>query len=283
MNFKALPLSRPLAVFLIAALLAYLSQLQHDLWRRYSPPKIGTSYNLYIEPQPLSAATARIVSFGATEFMADLYWLRTIQYYGGGDPYGKYRKLAELFHLVTDLAPKFVAPYQTGLIILPGEGFIDEAIALGEKGKKNLPERWEIPYYTGLVYHIYKKDYRQAAAQFEASAALPGAPANAKYFAGIYYNQAQDRRTAYLMFKNVAESSSEQFVRERAQLYLKHLEIIFFLEDAAKIYRERFGQKPERLEQLVEKRVIKEIPESPLSRKFTINPQTGEIGEVIKK
>jgi len=83
--------------------------------------------------------------------------------------------------------------YQTGLIIMPGEGFVDEAIALGNKGMINMPDRWEVPYYTGLVYHIYKKDYLSAAKLFEKAASYNDAPANAKYFAGIYYNKADQR------------------------------------------------------------------------------------------
>jgi len=263
----------------VAVVASYVSQITFDAWQRYSNSKINETYNVYIEPQPFSPAAARFVSFGAREFVADIYWLKLIQYYGGGDPQGKYRKLAELFNTVTELSPKFATAYTTGLLILPGEGFVDQALALGAKGEKNLPDSWEIPYNTGLVYHIYKKDYVQAAKEFEKAASLPNAPANARYFAAVYYNQADQRQTAYQIFKNLYESSTNDFVKDRAKKYVEHLDIFFALQDAIHRYQDKFHQPPDNLIQLVEKKIISTIPVSPLNIQFVIDPKTKELGE----
>lgn len=258
---------------------AYTAQINFDAWRFYSDSKIDVTYNEYIEPQPLSPDTARIASFGATEFAADLYWLQLIQYYGGGTPYGQYRKLAELFQTVTDLAPKFKQPYITGLIILPGEGFSDEAIALGQKGTKNLPNSWEMPYYTGLVYHIYKKDYAKAGQKFLQASELPDAPVITKLMAGIYFKEANERRRSYLIFQSVLETSNDEFVIDRAESYLAHLDGIFALEDAVAKYQKQFGTYPKTLADLTSQKIIDSIPKSPLNVTYTYNPKTGAIGE----
>jgi len=280
MNFKLSDSTLRLTVaFLAAATLAYVAQLHYDLWRRWGSPKLNVSYNEFIEPQPISAESAKLVNFGAREALADWYWLSLIQYYGGGEPYGRYRKLPELFNLVTELSPKFLQAYQTGLIILPGEGFVDEAIALGEKGKKNLAESWEIPYYTGLAYHIYKKDYIAAAKEFELAAAKEDAPPIARYFVGIYYNLGNQRQLAYEIFRTVAATTDSDFIRERSQKYIQHLEIVFYLEDAVAKYKEQFARAPESLEQLVQANIINEIPASPLAITLTIDPNTGEVKE----
>jgi hypothetical protein len=279
MNFESRPIPWAWLAAIVFAGLSYAAQLQYDTWRRFSPPKVHATYNEFIEPQPLSPALARAASFGATEFVADWYWLQTIQYYGGGDPYGKYRKLAELFNTVTDLSPKFKDAYQTGLIILPGEGFVNEAIALGEKGQKNLPDSWEMPYYTGLVYHMYKKDFVKAAEQFQHAAALPSAPANARLFAGIYYNKANDRQTAYLIFKTVYDSTQDEFIRDRAKKYVLHLEAYFTLEDGIAAYKKQFGRLPSSLDELVSKKIIAGVPESPLGVSWAFDPKTGQLGE----
>ncbi len=263
----------------IAMVVGYVSQINFDAWQRYGNAKIRESYNVYIEPQPFSPAAAQFVSFGAHEFVADVYWLKLIQYYGGGDPQGKYRKLAELFNTVTELSPKFTAAYTTGLLVLPGEGFVDQALALAAKGEKNLPDSWEIPYNTGLVYHVYKKDYVQAAKEFEKAAALPNAPANARYFAAVYYNQADQRQTAYQIFKTLYDSSDNDFVKDRAKKYVEHLDIFFALQDAIHRYQEKFHQAPDNLNQLVDKKIISTIPVSPLSIKFAIDPKTKELIE----
>ena len=268
---------------MVALGLSIVAQINYDSWRRYSPPKlVGVDYNVFIEPQPLSPGFAKAVSFGATEYMADYYWLSLIQYYGGGTPNGKYRKLAELFNVVTDLSPKFQQAYQTGLIILPGEGFPDQAIQLGEKGKRNLPESWEMPYYTGLVYHIYKKDYVAAAREFQLAATKKDAPPITQYFAGIYYKEANQRQLAYQIFKTVHDTSKDDFVRERSEKQLIHLEILFFLEDAATKFRAQFGRYPTNLSELVARGIVKEIPISPLGVALMINSETGGVSETKK-
>jgi hypothetical protein len=268
-----------LILLIVVMGITYLAQLRYDVWMYFGSPKIKVSYNEYIEPQPLSPAMARASSFGANEFMADYYWLQFIQYYGGGDPYGKYRKLAEIFNTITDLSPKFSQAYQTGLLVLPAEGFIDQAIALGEKGQKNLADDWEMPYYTGLVYHIYKKDYVKAAEKFAQAAALPDAPPITKLFVGIYYNKANDRDTAYAIFQVVYETSKDSYVKERASKYVGHLEGVFRLEDAVKTFHDRYGRYPNNLDELVTKKIIDKLPVSPLSINYTLDPATGAIGE----
>ena len=263
--------------------LSFVGQVNYDTWRRYSPSRmLNVDYNVYIEPQPLSPSLAKAVSFGSTEFLADYYWLTMIQYYGGGTPYGKYRKLAELFNVITDLSPKFLQAYQTGLIILPGEKFPDEAIQLGEKGKKNLPDSWEMPYYTGLVYHIYKKDYVSAAKEFQIAATKKDAPPITQYFAGIYYKEADQRQLAYQIFKTVHDTTTSDFVRDRSAKQILHLEIAFFLEDATAKYHERYGRFPSNPQDLVAKGIIKEVPASPLNVGFTIDSQTGAVTEAKK-
>ena len=64
---------------ILALTFSYIAQINYDAWRRYNAPTIHTTYNQYIEPQPLSSSVARSSSFGATEFLANLYWLELIQ------------------------------------------------------------------------------------------------------------------------------------------------------------------------------------------------------------
>ncbi len=273
-----------ISVFVVVGLFAlgYVAQIRFDAWQFYSPSRINTTYNVYIEPQPLSSQTAKLASLGATEFMADYYWLTLIQYYGGGTPNGKYRKLAELFNTVTDLSPKFATAYQNGLLILPGEGFVDQAIALGKKGQQNLPDSWEMPYYTGLVYHIYKKDYVSAAKEFQKAADLPGAPPITKLFVAIYYNQADQRQIAYGIFKTIYDTTDDTYIKDRAAKYVGHLEMLFSLQDAVTTFHQKFGRNPKSLNELVDKKIISEIPVSPLGRNFVLDPKSGQVNDPVK-
>jgi len=155
------------------------------------------------------------------------------------------------------------------LIILPGEGFVKEAISLGEKGKRNLPEAWEPPYYTGLVYHIKLKDYLSAAKEFELAAEKLEAPPITKYFAGLYYSLANERKLAYAIFQTVYQTSENEFIKERAKKNIDHLDILNELEKAVEIYTSRYG-RVNSLDDLVRAKLIKEIPEDPLGIGFMI-------------
>jgi tetratricopeptide (TPR) repeat protein len=165
------------------------------------------------------------------------------------------------------------------LVVLPNEGYVDEALKLGAKGEVNLPDSWEMPYYSGLVYHIYKKDYAKAGEKFLLAAQYPDAPVITKLMAGIYFKEANERQRSYIIFQSVLETSDDQFVIERAKSYLTHLEGIFALEKAVANYQKRFNALPKSLTELVTKKILPELPRSPLNASYTYNAETGEIGE----
>lgn len=266
-------------ILLLAAGLAFVGEVRYDSWRFYSPPVVKASYNEFIEPEPLGSAAAKAASFGATNFAADLYWLELIQYYGGGDPYGEYRQLPALYNTITDLSPQFLAPYESGLLVLPAEKFVSQGIALGEKGQRHLPSSWELPYYEGLIYHIYNKDYLQAAKLFQLAATKKDAPAITKYFAGLYYQKANQRETAYVIFQTVYQTTKDPFVKDRARKQIGHLDGLFALQDAVKDYQARFGRHPASLEELVGRGFIQAVPVSPLGLRYTYDAATGVVGD----
>lgn len=274
------PWPRFVPLLLVLAMgLSYFSQLRYDTWRFFNTPTVRDSYNNFIEPEPLSGTVAKAASFGATNFLSDVYWLELIQYYGGGDPYGQYRQLPVLYSTITDLSPQFLPAYQNGLLVLPGEKFTAEALALGEKGQQNIPSAWEIPYYEGLVYHINSKDYLNAAKQFQIAAAKPGAPAITKYFAGLYYNQANERQTAYVIFQTVVATTTDPFVKDRAQKQISHLDGLFALQDAVASFQQKFHRWPKSLDELVSQKVLPNLPTSPLGLRYIYDAATGTVSD----
>mgnify|MGYP001032597033 CR=1 FL=1 len=59
-------------------------------------------------------------SFGHNHALADLYWLRAIQYYGEPEHEKEgYRWLYPLLSLITDLDPLYDTPYRWGGVVLP--------------------------------------------------------------------------------------------------------------------------------------------------------------------
>ncbi len=259
-----------------------LAQLFYDGWRLGFARKPNVPENVLIEPSPLPENVLKKLSLGLNNFVSDLLWIQTIQYYGGGDPSGKYRKLSKMFELVTSIDPKFSYPYVMGLLVLPGEGFAKEAQELGRKGMANpaLKDNWEIPYYLGMVEHFNLKNTAEAAKLFELASKSPEAPAMTKLMAGIYYAKSNQRETAYNLYYVVHETTKNEYVKERARKYLDHMELIFGLEKAAGLYKQTYGSFPSDLSELVTKKIITNLPADPLGRDLRIDPETGIVSEV---
>ena len=237
--------------------------------------------NTYNEPYVLPEKLLVNGVAGFRNLTADYYWLSLIQYFGAGDPFGEYRQLPHLLNAITTLDPRFAYPYTFGLLILPDQGFVDEAIALGEKGLFEAPQSWEIPYYLGYVQYRYKKDLVKAGEAFEKAAQSPDAPAAAKILAGINFARAGQRETAIAIWRVAAESSENEYTRVRAKEYLEHYAIIEFYEEQARVYKTRYGRFPNTLEELITGGIIRDFPPDPVHIELTIDPKTGLVSEVI--
>src|SRR5262249_5706030 len=164
-----------------------------------SPPQEGDETALYLQ----SGATIRRMAGAYTPLAADLYWIRTIQYYGGikhrlnaasgpmqgappppaslaavGDDYSL---LYPLLDITTTLDPRFNIAYRFGPLFLGkpypgGSGRRDLAIALLEKGLRERPDKWEYLEDIGFVHYWYTHDYLAASEWFQKAADVPGAP-----------------------------------------------------------------------------------------------------------
>ncbi len=234
-------------------------------------------------PIVIPLKTLKRLNFGTNNFLADIIWLQTIQYYGSGNANESHKELSSLIKTITTLDNRFLNVYSFGLVILPNEGFVEEAVALGQDGlaNKNLSGSWEIPYYLGLIYHFNLKNHLQAARLFEEASKKPGAPEATKLTAANYYVMADQRQTAFALYKVVYETSKNQFIKDRAKLYLDHWGLIFALEDAAKIFKKKYNRWPNNLEELTQKRIVKKIPKDPLDKKLIIDSKTGLVSEEI--
>ncbi len=243
--------------------------------------KRSAGINTYNEPYVLPEIVLASGALGFNNLAADYYWLSLIQYFGAGDPFGAYRQLSALLGAITQLDPKFAYPYTFGLLILPDQGFVDEAIALGEQGLKEVPQSWEVPYYLGYVQYRYKKDLIKAGEAFERAAQSPDAPAAAKILAGINFARAGQRETAIAIWRVAAESSTNEYTRQRAKEYLEHYAIIEFYEEQAKVFKARYGRFPNTLDELKTGGLIRDFPSDPVHIELTVDPKTGSVSEVL--
>src|SRR5271168_332183 len=93
------------------------------------------------------------LSLGYDGLLADLYWTRSVQYFGNRHHAGAehYALLAPMLEITTTLDPHLIVAYEFGANFLApqppnGAGMPDRAIQLVEYGIRNNPNEWQLYY-----------------------------------------------------------------------------------------------------------------------------------------
>ena len=208
--------SGPLLALLVCAALAAQARVSA---RAAFPP----SPEVVFDVPPFPAEVARPFSFGLRSLVADLAFLEAIQVYGGrkgSNPYAEGllddRRLARLLTYAVDLDPQFRGGYRfTGnaLIRHTSDGkasgvFAAESIL--ERGAKHRPDDWRIFFALGFIRTFYLNKKVEAAADFVAAAALPGAPAYIPLLATRLAADTGNLATAEQLAQAMASQATEE-------------------------------------------------------------------------
>jgi hypothetical protein len=276
------------AVTACAVLLVAAVQLQAARERLYpAPPE--TEESLYLR----SGVTLRRLTGAYTTLAADLYWIRTIQYYGGTknrlDQRGSsglpasasredtYSLLYPLLDITTTLDPRFNIAYRFGAIYLAepyprGAGRPDLAIDLLEKGLRERPDRWQYMQDIGFVHYWFTHDYAAAAEGFRKAGEMPGAPWWVRSLAATTLARGGDRQSSKAMWEAIRETAEIDWLKhdaERRLLQLEALDTIDALQRAADAYAQRTGQVPD-FDALTRARVLRGYPLDPSGTPFEL-------------
>lgn len=236
---------------------------------------------LLAEPALPTVTNLKFLSLNQRGALADLLWLKSIQYFGQGNPYGKYPSLGKIMDTVTRLDPKFAYPYAFSLVVLPYMDQTPIAIEIGERAQTALPGDGLLTFYLASAYHLNVKDYARAGALYEKASREKGAPPASKELAGVALSSANtssaDRLAALAFWKTVFDNANDDSERDRAAKWYGHMQVVYALEQAAEQYKKEQGSYPENLEVLRDKGYIPSIPDSPINRLLVLNPETGRI------
>lgn len=222
----------------------------------------------------------RMASLGYRELAADLLWLQAIQVMGE-------RKLSEeaghwLYQAVdriTTLDPKFVRAYEAGshalciLVVLP-----EQSNRLLEKGMRHNPQEWKLPFLLGMNYYFELADDEKAAEVMALASRLPGAPESLVRLAAKLFVSAKSPQQAVELLAKVYEETSDENVRKMLEIRLKESIVerdLQILEQAISRYQANHSRRPERLENLVEPGMLRELPMEPFGGRYLYEPATG--------
>jgi tetratricopeptide (TPR) repeat protein len=237
-----------------------------------------------------SSSTLRRMSLGYNDLLADIYWLRALQYFGGkrfegADP----GLLYKYFDILTDLDPKFVNAYRYGGTFLAepppfGLGDIERGMKLFDKGRINNPDNFRIPVEQGFVYYLNLKDYKKASELFKEASDKPGLSdlrrASLQGMAASALVKGGNRELSRQIWKYIYENTPDEGRKDFALLNLKELDTMHMedsLTTALREYLKRYNTFPLTLEELKSSGLIEQIPEEPFGGEFVIVKKLKEV------
>jgi len=218
--------------------------------------------------------------------VADIYWLRTVQYYGSQrafSPDPHYELLRPLIDITTRLDPRFELAYRYGAIFLSeaqpnGAGKPEEGIEVLHEGVRQLPHSWRLRWDLGSFYFAFLSDSKHAAGVLVEAAKLPNAPYWLESLAAKFL-MGDDREASRAIWRRQYETG-EGMMRENAVYHLQILDALD-LRDALKQRVERFrearGRAPHDLAELVAAGLIRAEPRDPSGAAFAYDPEAGKV------
>ncbi len=206
----------------------------------------------------ISSGTAlKRASLGFDGLLADLYWLRTIQYFGGksqelkGDlNIGNVQEwnlnlLEPLINITTELDPNYVSAYRFGALFLPDIN-PDSAVKLAQRAIVDNPTDWRLQQDLGFIFWKLER-YSEASEAYFQGSHLPDAPQWMEQMAAIMRANGGDRETAKQMFFRIYETADDPTVKKtslgRLQTYQAEDEVTF-LNRLLNSYREQKNNCP---------------------------------------
>ena len=245
-------------ISIIIAGLALLYPLQSWV-ERVAPREAVSEETLYFS----SGETIKKMSLGLHGLTADIYWIRTLQYFGkkidenGGLQAAantrdiKMDLLAPLLKIVTTLDPHHIPAYRFGAIFLPERDF-PAAVELLERGVRENPGEWRL--YQDLGYMYWRaQDYESAARWYERGSEVASAPWWMRDLAGVMKIKGGTREAARAVYSNYLNSDDER-IRTQAEYRMKQLQAFDEIDALNRLlarYKEQTRTCPNDLRQLL--------------------------------
>ncbi len=219
------------------------------------------------------------LSLGYEGLLADIYWTRVVQYFGGVHRHGggDYKLLWPLLKITTELDPHLVPAYEFGGTFLSakppdGAGSPELATELVLYGIQNNPRDWHLYYDLAFIYYNLK-DYRNSAEAFLRGSQLPGAHPFLKIMAAQMAQKGGDLDTARMMWTVTYRTTHDDMIRANAAAHLRAIqaqEDVIALEQLAKVFQQRAGRFPDTFTEMISAHLLASLPLDPLGHAYRL-------------
>jgi tetratricopeptide (TPR) repeat protein len=223
-----------------------------------------------------SGFAMRTLSVGYHVPLADVVWLRFIQYYGEHRMTdARFELMYHILDILTSLDPRFLYSYTLGALMLTHDAQRpDQAEALLKKGMHSNPDEWRIPFTYGFINYVFLKDYRVAQTYFRVASMKPDAPdMPRRWYAYITYLKLGELKTSLTLWIDLYNNTKNPEEKEIASFYIKKIKMqidIDFLNQKIRNYTDEMGHPPGKMADLLISGFIDKIPEEPHGENYYI-------------
>jgi hypothetical protein len=245
--------------------------------------RIQTSYTLSPMEDVLFLPSAQFVkraSLGYSGLLADIYWMRAVQYFGGKfhKDSMEYKALQPLLEITTTLDPNLEIAYEFGATFLQqpppsGAGDTDAAIALVRKGIRYNPEESHLYATLGFIQYLGQHDYVAAAKTFEAGAKMTREHAWMNIMAAKMLTDAGSPETARYLWQNIFNEATDKRLKKNAEVHLACITVdeeVPKLESIVAQFRSRFERNPTSWREMIVAGALRGIPRDPTGAPYVL-------------
>jgi tetratricopeptide (TPR) repeat protein len=239
-----------------------------------------------------SAKALERMSLGYKGLIADIYWTRAVQYFGGkhGKNSTRYKLLYPLLDITTSLDPHLIPAYEFGSTFLAqrppqGAGDPQQAIAILQKGIAHNPDEWKLYLDLGFVYYFETKEYLAASRALQHAAEMPGGNPNLAAIAGTLAQHGGDLETSrrlWTMFYNDAKQEQLKKNAARHLIAIDNDELVTILERAVADFRQRQGRDPQSWGEMIAAGYGRRVPLDPTGAPYKLVDGRVEVADPDK-
>jgi hypothetical protein len=248
-----------ICLFSVSAVLS--SRVMGDRASAPALPENGNSLLLMVSRRPSFA-------FGFGNLFADAAWLQAVQVAGTRRlTESDYDRLASLIETVINFDPRFEVPYlMGGLVLGDSPGHVLRALEILERGKRELPAVWRIPFYEGYLRYFAQGDAVAGGMALEQAALVPGSPGYMPLLASRMLAEGRRPETALQLLLAMRHEEADPARQQLLDARIRDVETerdLQLLERAVGSFRQRVGTPPNSLADLVAAGLIPKIPGEP--------------------
>ena len=226
--------------------------------------------------------TLKPMLLGYQHLGADMMWLRLLQVLGKkNNTAEEYEWIYRALDVVTTLDPQYDYAYYVGGVTLTNLAKrVDLSNRLLEKGFKENPRVWNLPFLLGYNNYFVLGNAVKGAEYIAQAARLPGGPAYLPGLASRMYAEGNNPQVAMELLRELWLQTRDQDMRQMLEGRAKEIAVeqdLGLLESARESYVQQFGKMPKSFADLVKSGKLSAVPVEPFGGQYVFEPETGRI------